>query len=73
MSHCGVHFTVFTQNNSFFLLAITRMVSINVPFIIYSSRRSSTAIAEDLKNGVYGASNSGQELLELVINAIKNG
>ena len=28
MSHCGVHFTVFTQNNSFFLLAITRMVSI---------------------------------------------
>src|SRR5260221_3481518 len=26
MSHCGVHFTVFTQNNSFFLLAITRMV-----------------------------------------------
>ena len=27
MSHCGVHFTVFTLNNSFFLLAITRMVS----------------------------------------------
>jgi hypothetical protein len=26
MSHCSVHFTVFTQNNSFFLLAITRMV-----------------------------------------------
>jgi len=27
MSHYGVHFTVFTQNNSFFLLGITRMVS----------------------------------------------
>jgi CheY-like chemotaxis protein len=46
---------------------------INTPFIIYSPRRSSKDIVEDLKKGVYGASNSGQELLDLVINAIKNG
>ena len=45
---------------------------INTPFIIYSSDRGSNDIAEDIRNGVYGASNSGQELFELVVNAIKD-
>jgi CheY-like chemotaxis protein len=43
---------------------------ITTPFIIYSSQRGSSQLAEDLRSGVYGASNSALELLELVVNAI---
>lgn len=62
-------------NAGYTLLEKLKEEHINTPFIIYSSRRGSKDIAEDRnrKSGIFGASNSSQELVELVIKAIQKG
>ena len=61
------------QRAGYTLLQKLRDMGILVPFIIYSGSKLPEHIAEARRRGAFGSTNDPEELLELVVNAIKNG
>lgn len=60
------------QRAGYTLLEKLRGIGITTSFIIYSGSRMPEHVAEALRRGAAGATNDPQELLELVVDAIKN-